>query len=64
MYTKQAVQNKLSQLTSLVKQVEYMIKRNDGHQAIEQLSNITEKLEDIQTQKEKETRLLCSGFGL
>jgi|SaaInl85LU_5_DNA_1037374.scaffolds.fasta_scaffold67577_2 hypothetical protein len=56
MYTKQAVQNKLSQLTSLVKQVEYMIKRNDGHQAIEQLSNITEKLEDIQTLINRETQ--------
>ena len=56
MYTKQAVQNKLSQLTSLVKQVEYMIKRNEGHQAIEQLSNITEKLEDIQTLINRETQ--------
>ena len=56
MYTKQAVQNKLSQLASLVKQVEYMIKRNDGHQAIEQLSNITEKLEDIQTLINRETQ--------
>jgi len=56
MYTKQAVQNKLNQLHSLAKQVEYMIKRNDGQQAVESLRDLTDKLEDIQTLINRETQ--------
>lgn len=56
MYTKQAVQNKLNQLHSLAKQVEYMIKRNEGQKAVDSLRDLTEKLEDIQTLINRETQ--------
>lgn len=55
MYTKQAVQNKLSRLDSAINKAIYHIKHNEGRNAIDVLVEVKEISDDIQTLINRET---------
>ena len=54
MYTKQAVQNKLSRLDSAINRAIYHIRANEGREAVAVLEEVKEISEDIQTQVNRE----------
>lgn len=49
MYTKQAVQNKLERLDSMLNRAIYHIKHNEGRPAVDVLLQVKEISDDIQT---------------
>jgi hypothetical protein len=56
MYTKTAVQNKLTQVNRAISLVSYHIKQNDGRKALEVLEQLKEYSEDIQTLINRESQ--------